>query len=190
MSNICSDSSYEKNIEDLHVNLMMPSCEKDERFVYPDRNAAELASRAAMSNDVHSSAPLCITPSCHRGGSKRLKEDHDEDNCSDSGVNVSSTFYNRFLRREGKYKKKLLQKDHEIAHLKAIIRQYRAKAKKARTLAMASIAREDYLLEGASAEVERGNYTNTEVESDVEDGFDNNLVQYSYIDSELFDNED
>ena len=57
-------------------------------------------------------------------------------------------------------------------------------------MAMAGIAREDYLLKGANANLERGRVVKTEVKSDVEDGLDINTVQYSYIDSELFDNED
>ena len=57
-------------------------------------------------------------------------------------------------------------------------------------MAMAGIAREDYLLEGANAHIERGKVVKTEVESDVEDVLDINTIQYSCIDCELFDNED
>ena len=70
------------------------------------------------------------------------------------------------------------------------MRQYRAKAKKARALAMAGIDRENYLLEGANANLERGLVLTTEVESDVEDQADNNRVFYSYIDNELFNSGD
>ena len=55
---------------------------------------------------------------------------------------------------------------------------------------MAGIAREDYLLEGANADLERGRVAKTDVVSDIEDGYNTNKVQYSYIDYELFTNED
>ena len=168
---------------------MLPSRQKGYRFLYKDRESAELASRAAMEHEVHRDVPQCITPSSlHRKG--RYKRDFDDDEYSDDGVNVSSAFYNRFLERECEYKNQLLQKDHEICYLKAIVRQYRAKAKKARALAMAGIDRENYLLEGANANLERGLVLTTEVESDVEDQADNNRVFYSYIDNELFNSED
>ena len=141
-----------------------------------------------MEHVVHRDVPQCITPSpSHRKGRYKRELDHDE--YSDDGVNVSPAFYNRFLERECEYKNQLLQKDHEISHLKAIVRQYRAKAKKARALAMAGIDREDCLLEGANAEYERGSVLTTEVESDVKDWADNNRVFYLYIDNEIFNRE-
>ena len=166
---------------------MMPSRQKGNRFLYKDRESAQLASHCAMENIVHRDVPHCITPSSSRKG--RYKRELDNDDCSDDGVNVLSEFYNRFLAREREYKNSLTQRDSEICHLKAIVRQYRAKAKKARALAMAGLEREDYLLEGANAEYERGCVMKTEVESDVEDGADNNKVFYSYIDNELFNTE-
>ena len=55
MLSYSSDSSYEKNITDLHVNLMLPSRGTTvKRVIYPDRESAELASRAAMENATYS----------------------------------------------------------------------------------------------------------------------------------------
>ena len=144
MSSYSSDSSYEKNITDLHVNIMLSSRSSTvKRVIYPDRESAELASRAAMENATHSCTVHCVTPSHIKSGSKRYKTEPDDDDSSGQGVNVSTSFYKRFLKREGEYKEQLLQKDHEIHYLKAIVRQYRSKAKKARALAMAGIARGD-----------------------------------------------
>ena len=185
---LSSNCSYQKKIIDLYVDHMSSSRQKGYVFLYKDQESAELASRAAMEHIVHRDVPQCITPASRgRGKYKRCFED---DDCSDDGVNVSSGFYNKFLERECEYKNQLLQKDNEISHLKAIVRQYRAKAKKARALAMAGIDRENYLLEGANANLERGLVLTTEVESDVEDQADNNRVFYSYIDNELFNSED
>ena len=117
MSSVSSDSSYENKIIDLHTNLMLPTRGTVKRVVYHDQESAELASRAAMENAVHSSTIQCVTPSNQKSGIKIYKRDLDDDDSSGNGVNVSSSFYKRFLKREGNYKEQLLQKDHEIHYL-------------------------------------------------------------------------
>ena len=77
----------------------------------------------------------------------------------------------------------------ELTTFQAIVRQYRCKAKNIRKLAMASIQRQDMLFEYADAKLESGNVPK-EVKSDNEDKKECNNVDYSYIDNELFINED
>ena len=91
---------------------------------------------------------------------------------------------------EALHKLELEQKDHEIEYLKAIVRQYRQKMKNVQTLAMAAIHREDYLLEDGNDKVERGILDKSLVTSDNEDDAARNKVHYTYIDNELFNNEE
>ena len=80
-----------------------------------------------------------------------------------------------------------MEKDLEIKYLKAIVRSYRAKAKKVRTLAMAGITREDVMFEDLNDKVGRGKVKDLPVTSDTEDEAECNKVRYSYIDNELFE---
>ena len=87
-----------------------------------------------------------------------------------------------------RYEKKELTLEKKT--FQAIIRQYRCKLKKIRKLAMAGISREDNLLEYANGKVEDGHLLeNITMKSDVEDEHERNRVEYSYIDNELFINE-
>ena len=57
-------------------------------------------------------------------------------------------------------------------------------------MAMAALAREDNLIESANNEYENGSVKAGPVESDNEDKKSTNTVAYSYIDNELFQNEE
>ena len=94
----------------------------------------------------------------------------------------------RYQQKEAWYKRELTKAKFELTTFQAIVRQYRSKAKNIRKLAMASIQREDMLFEYADAKIESGKAPK-EVKSDSEDDKNCNKVDYSYIDNELFINE-
>ena len=91
-------------------------------------------------------------------------------------------------RKLATYKTVVQKKDYDILVMQADIRQYRNKCKKMRTLAMAAIDRDDMIFERANSKLEEG-VTETEVKSDNEDDKERNKVAYSYVDNELFLNE-
>ena len=59
-----------------------------------------------------------------------------------------------------------------------------------RTMAMAAITNEDNIIEKANDEFENGTVNAGPVDSDPEDKKITNTVAYSYVDNELFTNEE
>ena len=94
----------------------------------------------------------------------------------------------RTQEREMRLKNELAAAQYSVLSLQAIVRQYRTKFKKVRTVAMAGIARDDMLMEWCSSKMKYGEMGDS-VKSDNEDDRDNNKVAYSYIDNEQFNNE-
>ena len=104
--------------------------------------------------------------------------------------NVLGSIHCKYSRKEAVLKRELKQKDQEIEYYKATFCQYRCKFQKVRNLSMAGIARDDMINESANADMECGISREGEVKSDPEDDDKGNKVEYSYIDNELFLNED
>ena len=170
MSNSDSNMNYEKQVEDLHAKLKLPPTLNSEVYKFANQDAAEIASHAAMSMNKNSNHAY-------------------ESDCLEKGTLNTSELYRKYIENKVAYERELGEKEHEIHYLKAIIRQYRTKFKKVRTLIMAGIGKEDMLLESGNADYECGKLTSTLVDSDHEDSKDINKVDYSYIDNELFLNE-
>ena len=80
----------------------------------------------------------------------------DSDFSTDYSIGMSKKERVMIEKLKADNKSEMEQNDHEILYLKAIVQQYQTKAKKVRTLAMASISREDYLLEDGNSLLERG----------------------------------
>ena len=78
---------------------------------------------------------------------------------------------------------------YELRCWQAILRQYRRKLQKVRTVAMAGLSRDDMTMELGNSMIERG-CIETDVPSDREDNHPHNRTAYSYIDNELFNQED
>ena len=120
----------------------------------------------------------------------RKKKKQCLDICSDSSGEDEIGKLKKELSKKEATHKQLHMLEFKILHLKAIIWSYRTKAKKMRSLAMAGITREDVILEDANGKFERGKLEEDCVSSDDEDNDRNNQVQYSYIDNQLFMDED
>ena len=91
--------------------------------------------------------------------------------------------------KQAEYKTELEVKRVEHKAMQACVRQYEAKFKKVRELAMAGIERQSEILYSANDFMERGNNSvDFKISSDTEDDRENNKVSYSYVDHDVFDN--
>lgn len=122
--------------------------------------------------------------------SKRQRENLDDSSDSEEEPHISRCYLRKFKKREEELKVQILQLEHESACHAAIARQYRTKVKKMRTMAMAAITNEDNIIEKANDEFENGTVNAGPVDSDPEDKKITNTVAYSYVDNELFTNEE
>ena len=191
-----SDSSSKKMVTKVTGNSdSVAKSSNVVRKVYSDEKTATVASWMSTYTGKGSVAEGLgeCSPRMQRG--KRCKEevtkslfDSDSD-ASHSHKNVLAELRVSFKRREAAYKRTILQNEFELKHLQAIVRSYRNKAKKMRSIAMAGIAREDMVWELAEYKIEVGKVTNDTVKSDDEDENERNKLYYSYIDNELFNTE-
>ena len=188
-----SDSSSKKMVTKVTGNSdSVAKSSNVVRKVYSDEKTAIVASTYKGKRPVAEGSGE-RSPRMQRG--KRCKEevtkslfDSDSD-ASHSHKNVLAELRVSFKRREAAYKRTILQNEFELKHLQAIVRSYRTKAKKMRSISMAGIAREDMVWELAEYKMEVGKVTNDTVKSDDEDENERNKLYYSYIDNELFNTE-
>ena len=121
---------------------------------------------------------------------KPPRENFDDSSDSEDEPHISRRYLRRIRKREEALKSEILQLQHECACHAAVCRQYRTKFKKVRSLAMAAIAREDNIIEDSNEAYEYGGISGEKAESDNEDTKIENKVSYTYIDNELFKNEE
>ena len=114
----------------------------------------------------------------------------DDSSESDEEQYISKRYLRRQRKREEELQFEVRRWNHEAQCNAAIARQYRTKVKRMRTLAMAAIDQESNIIECACAEHERGIASDNLVLSDEEDKRSYDNVKYSYIDNELFINEE
>ena len=114
----------------------------------------------------------------------------DDSSESDEEQYISKRYLQRQRKRKEELQSEVRRWKHEAQCNAAISRQYRTKVKRMRTLAMAAIDQESNIIERARAEHERGIASDNLVLSDEEDKRPYNNVKYSYIDNELFVNEE
>ena len=122
--------------------------------------------------------------------SKPPRGNLDDSSESDEEPHISRRYLRRHRKREEELQSEILRWKHEAQCHAAVARQYRSKMKKMRTLAMAAIDRDDNIIELANADYERETVSDELVLSDEEDKKPTNQIHYSYIDNELFQNED
>ena len=121
---------------------------------------------------------------------KKPRANLDDSSGSDEEPHISRRYLRRQMEREEELQAEILRWKHEAHCHAAIARQYRCKIKKMRTLAMAAIDRENNIIEMACADHERDTVSDDNILSDEEDKKIANTVAYSYVDNELFLNEE